>query len=488
MTMQNTLEYTQICGFNSPQFCLEEAIGKNAVKTTEIKSVLLAYSGGADSSLLLFLLNDYCKKNGIELCCAHVNHGIRGDEALRDRDFCLENCKKLSIRCFVLDTDIPLRAKETGKSLETAAREVRYEFFDKIMKENDIKILATAHNADDNLETLLFRLTRGTGLSGLCGIPMARRFSCGFVVRPILNIEKSEILSLCESYKIPYITDSTNTDISYSRNRIRSLVIPELKKINPALCLSASRLCVLLGQDNAFLLSETEKIIQSKGQDVNSVSFLSSLPCALRMRVISQLYFEKAESDVQLEYTHLSALSRLVCLGEAHKKISLPLKITALIEEGKLEFVRDEDIENITKAGSKDTFYKKTPLSGETRLPGDWIFTLNTDTSPQIQEENENIYKLFTQVSIDSDKIIGSLFIRARLAGDKIRVGGMSRDVRKLFSEAKLPLKERETYPIICDDAGILWIPNIALRDGIISKDTNKFLKLTLKKLKEGII
>ena len=154
-------------GLASPSEMLTSFFGER--KKFERK-ILVAFSGGADSSLLLYALHDLCKENDFSLFAAHVNHGIRGDEAIRDRDFCVGVCKKMGIEIFVLDADVPSIARETGKSIESAARDVRYDFFADVMAKNDIDILATAHNADDNLETLIFRLARGTGLRGLCGI------------------------------------------------------------------------------------------------------------------------------------------------------------------------------------------------------------------------------------------------------------------------------------------------------------------------------
>lgn len=492
--MANMLDYTQIVGFVPPEICVKEFLEADTEKTggtdrLSLKqgkdfpsSILLAYSGGADSSLLLSLLCSYCQKNGISLYAAHVNHGIRGAEAERDRDFCVKTAEKLGVKCFVLDTDIPSYAAKTGQSIETAAREVRYDFFADIMEKNGIKLLATAHNADDNLETVLFHLARGTGLAGLCGIPSSRRFGNGYIVRPILSVSKNEIFNLCREYEIPYVTDSTNNDVDYTRNRIRTLVVTELKKINPAICRSASRMCKLLRQDEALIDSMVEEILRR--EDCNSISVLKELAPSIQGRVFSKLY-SRAFCNVdyhQLEHSHIEALSAFVSRGVAHSQLSLP-SATAQIEQGRLVFfasAHQEDDEIQTP--KNEEFYEIELCEGDNVLPGGFILTVNTVYSQQIQKDEENIYKLFTHIAVDSATIKGGLFAKNRRPGDKIRCNGMSKDVRKLFSAAHLSLEMRKNYPIVCDDDGVLWLPGIAHRDWPTSQCAEKYIELTLKK------
>lgn len=141
----------------------------------------------------------------------HVNHGIRGEEAIRDREFCRGFCRDRGIPFFCLDADVPAM-RQQGESLETAARRVRYGYFAAVMGEQDYPLLAVAHNADDNLETVLFRICRGTGLRGLCGIPPVRAFGSGYLVRPLLGVSREEILRYLGERELSYVTDSTNEE------------------------------------------------------------------------------------------------------------------------------------------------------------------------------------------------------------------------------------------------------------------------------------
>ena len=183
-------------------------------------SILVGFSGGADSSALLDMLCSYAQKSGAKIYAAHINHGIRGAEALRDEEFCRKRAQSYNIPLFVLSADVPSLAKSSGQSIELCARNIRYDFFAKIMSENSIPLLATAHNANDNLETVLFNLTRGSGLRGLCGIPDKRECRGGMLIRPILHMSREDILKYCRENGLDYVTDSTNTDTDYTRNAL----------------------------------------------------------------------------------------------------------------------------------------------------------------------------------------------------------------------------------------------------------------------------
>ena len=196
----------------------------------ESTPILVAFSGGADSSALLLMLCEYSKQSGARIYAAHVNHQLRGDEADRDEAFCRQTAESLGIELFVCRRDVKKYADESGKSIETAARDVRYEFFDKLMREHSIPLLATAHNANDNLETMIFNMTRGCGLSGMCGIPETRPCAYGTVIRPILSMSKADIINYCRANSLDFVTDSSNLSDDYTRNKIRHN-IPQFIKI-----------------------------------------------------------------------------------------------------------------------------------------------------------------------------------------------------------------------------------------------------------------
>ena len=421
--------------------------------------ILAGFSGGADSTAMLYMLSVYGRSTGAKIYAAHINHGIRGAEADRDEQFCRSLCDTLGIELFVLKADVPKIAKDTGESIETAARNVRYEFFENVMRENDISLLATAHNANDNLETMLFNMARGTSLSGMCGIPETRPCEGGTVIRPILRMQKSDILSFCNENGLEFVTDSTNADTDYTRNKIRAEIIPALLEINSGAVKNAARLSKTLTADSLCLESMKNMFLEglSDGCSVETEK-LNGSPDAIVNRALLSLYSDISGGE-SLEAVHVTALRRLSAEEVPHSSVTLPKGIEAVIEDRRLVFrriVKKQDIEAYS-----------IPLS-EGNNP---ISQTNCEIVIVNSQNTKNIYKNSTLLSIDFAKINGSLFARSRLAGDKILMGGMHKSVKKLMCDKKIPLELRSRIPVICDGNGIVAIPFVGIRDGARSKD-----------------
>jgi len=286
--------------------------------------VLLALSGGADSRALLALLAEQAARDGFSLTLAHVNHGIRGEAAIGDREFCRRLAEHYGLEIVLLDADVPTLAAERGKGMEETAREVRYEFFERLMRERSIPLLATAHHADDNFETLLFRVCRGSGLRGLGGIAPCRRFGEGYLVRPLLGMTKREIEVLCSDRGLEYVTDATNTDTAYARNRIRAELVPILESLFDEPQRRVLELTESLREDEAYLASVAEDFYREHLTDgMLLCTSLVALPAPLRIRVL-RLWLERS-IGVEPERVHLQALDAL--LHEANKtscEVALP--------------------------------------------------------------------------------------------------------------------------------------------------------------------
>ncbi len=429
-------------------------------------SVLVGLSGGADSSVLLSLLFDVCTKRGISLFAAHVNHNIRGDEALRDRNFCSDMCARMGIRLFILDADVPALAKESGKSLEECARDVRYSYFASLMREHGIKTLATAHNADDNLETVIFNMLRGAGTKGLSGIPPTRPAEGGRLVRPLIYAAKSEITDFAKAKGIEFVTDSTNTDTDYTRNHIRALIVPELRSLCHSPEEAVSRLSASLRADDEFIEKCADELTaKEKIEHTASVSLLSSLDTALFFRVITRM------CPTSLAHTHVCAIKELVTKGKEGSRLSLPGRTAALIRKNALSFVPDNTLE---EAGVE---FRYELFEGCNPIPECSVTVNITRTS----QTCENIYKNFIHTSIPFDKIEGNLYVRNRADGDRYTYGGMTRKLKKLLCDKKIPQEERDRIPIICDDTGILWVPGFPPREKP-SKNDNENLNIYIEK------
>ncbi len=302
--------------------------------------ILLALSGGADSRALLSLLCEYCRCTGAPLYAAHVNHMIRGNDAVRDRDFCRDVCQSLGVRCFTLDCDVPAVARERGIGIEQAARDVRYEFFMRLMREHSIPVLATAHNADDVLETLIFNVSRGSGLRGVGSIPETRKFGDGILIRPLLHASKDDIIEYCHKNGLDFVTDATNADDVYSRNYIRLHIIPHLKQLNSGVLANTARLCSAARLDEDFIQTQVQKYFSDMGDDANLLSSLRALHPALQNRVLAQLYADASGGKVA-EQVHISALCELIERGVGNSALSLPGLVRAQIKNKRLIFVPD---------------------------------------------------------------------------------------------------------------------------------------------------
>ena len=222
-------------------------------------TVLCAVSGGADSMCLLHLLHTWAGEGGFRVAAAHYNHNLRGAESDRDAAFVAEWCAGQDIPCVIGAGDVAHEARARGLGVEETARQMRYEFLRGAADAMGCGRIATAHSADDNLETLLLHLVRGAGLHGLAGIPPRR----GVVVRPLLTTSRAEIVAYLEANGVAHVEDSSNTDEGYARNRIRRQVVPVLRQLNPRLTESAAETMGYLRTDNDYLNAQAAAACQN---------------------------------------------------------------------------------------------------------------------------------------------------------------------------------------------------------------------------------
>ena len=405
-------------------------------------TVTVALSGGADSVALLHTLISLKDDLGIIVNAAHLNHSIRGTEADRDERFVIDLCKQLGVEIFAEKIDVPKFAAENHLSIEMAARQVRYDFLKSVAKGK----IATAHTASDNLETLIFNLTRGAALKGLCGIPPKR----GNIIRPLIFCTRDNIEKYCQDNNLKYVTDSTNLCDDYSRNKIRHNIIPVLKEINSAVETAGIRTAFSLKEDCEYLENKAKELVfELYDDDSLLVDNFTDLPKALCKRVIKQ-YFEFCFSNVFLENRHINEILK-ICI-DGNGKVNLPSDLYAVVKNFKL-FFKADDIKNV-------------------------------EFNVQISEI-EIVNNLFSNNLIDCDKIVGKLVIRTREEGDSIRLfnRGCTKTLKKLFTENKIPLDVRDNLPVIADDLGVVWVYNIGISQRCaISKNTKKVYKIDVIK------
>ena len=414
------------------------------------RGVLVGFSGGSDSVLLLSFLYEYKRRTGknFSLIAAHVNHMIRGEEADRDERFSVDFASGLGIEVRTVSVDVPAMSKKLGTGIEETARNARYSIFaDLIKSRNDIYAIAVAHNATDNTETVLMNMLRGSGLSGICGIKPIREN----VIRPLIKISKSDILSLLDGHGIPYVTDSTNLSVDYTRNYVRREILPLFTHLISEPEASVTRLTDNLRCDLDYLNSQAREFIKEKCQAKIYVKDLREIHPAILARVFSILAYESCGEYP--EEKHISALRGLLKMDNF--RYSLPGSCDFVCERGCCFFV-SKTIKNTLK-GQIFSLHK-----GENKIYGTnlTVYVGKCDIS------FPNVYNFSIQAYVSSDIIDDGLFLRFKKDGDAYKYHGITHKLKKVFNDRNIPSSERDLIPIICDANGILVIPGMSERDG----------------------
>ncbi len=456
-----TLSFQEKIDRANTDFCLFEGCEK----------ILVGLSGGADSTSLLLVLKELSEKYSFTLYALHVNHMIRGEEADRDEEFARVLCKKLGVEFFCERVDVPSLSKESGTSLELCARNERYRAFEKICKKYGISHVATAHNACDNAETLVFNLVRGTGLKGLCGIPPKRSLCDGVtVIRPLIYSQRHEIEEYLAAMNQDYVTDSTNCDTDYTRNYIRNEIMPLLRNINPSVESALARTSGLCRKDEEYLSDMANENL------TDDIGKLSKLHESILSRVVIKLFAK--HSDEILPEMHTKQLLEKIYAYDGKKTcVSLPDGFCARLSRGKLGFEKDDrgkakTLDFDVEAGEGTVFFEENPYALYISFDG------NKDI-PKTLENNEIVYKKYTEDYLYFDTIPRVLRVRNRQIGDKILSGRMNKSVKRLFVSSDFSEKERYMLPFVCLNEEILLIPSVATND-VCKKNDERNVKVTV--------
>ncbi len=410
-------------------------------------SVTVALSGGADSVCLLYVLKDIAQKYGVKISAIHINHLLRGDESDRDENFVRELCKKEEIPLTVKRIDVKSLAEQTGESTELAARQARYDAF----KELDGTLVATAHSADDNLETVIYNMTRGSGLKGICGIPPKR----DIYIRPLIFCTRQEIEVYLHEKGIPFVVDSSNLTDDYTRNFIRHGVVPKLKSINPSASDTVAAMSASLREDEEFLSSTAKKVYALVLRDgFIDAELLKIQPPSVIKRVIA-LYLEE-EFSLKTDALHLERCKEILFVGG---KVSMNGNLSAVLKDKKFYFKPNDP----------------APCSADYKV----------EQKAMLMEDFSKVNKLFLNNAVDCDKISGELTLRTRKPSDEIRLNGRgcTKSLKKLMNELKIPEELRDIIPVAADDKGVVWIYGIGVAErAAIDKNTKKAIEFTANK------
>lgn len=434
-------------------------------------NVVVGVSGGPDSMALLYLLL-YAKKHiEFNILVAHVNHGVRGEGALDDQLFVKRKAEELGLPYFSIDVDMVAYGKDHGISPEEAGRELRYGFFRDILKKHKGGKIAVAHNMNDQAETLLMRIMRGTGIDGLNGM----EYISGDIIRPILNISRPEIEDYIEDNHIETVLDETNLLAIYTRNKVRLELIPYIEEnFNPNLIKALWRLSQTSQNDSSFLQRHAEKKYLSilKSEDKKRIvleanGFLKE-DISIQQRIIILAITKILGVFKGFSEQHISSITELFNNGDTGKVIHLPNNIIARVDYHRLI------IEEINKQSKKSFVYDLT-IGYNYLSDSKYSFDLKVLDIDEI-DINKKLHKI---KYFDYDRIKGKLSLRNRKDGDRFIPYGMkgSKKLKDFFIDLKISRDERDRVPLIVDEENIIWVVGYRINDLYkLTKDTKNVL------------
>lgn len=424
-------------------------------------TVGIAVSGGADSVALAFLLSAMGKREGFQTVILHYEHGIRGEESLRDMSFVKKFAEGMSVPIIIEQGNVPEEAQ--GESLESVARRMRYEFFIRTMREKGLASIAVAHHLEDLAETLVMNLVRGSGLDGLTAMRPKREPG---IIRPMLYVRKQEILDFIEKYRLPFVYDSSNDSVEFTRNFVRSQVMPQLREINPAADESIARAYLLLRDDLDLLRAYTDRefarVAECDGRTVSiDLTEFNKLPVAMQRRIIRRAIGSVA-SLIDIEKHNVDQIVRLA-QADRTGKYTKKNNVLAVVAYHRLK------ISQCPSPSREDMERPELPLVQVVELE-------SCEAAPEAFPKSGEL----TQY-VDGDQLKGAV-VRTRRDGDVFQPLGMegTKKLSDWFIDKKVPREQRDAVPLVAKGAEVLWIVGMALSDRVkICDATDNIVKIT---------
>ena len=419
--------------------------------------VVLGLSGGPDSVCLFFVLLALKKEYGLDIHALHVNHCIRGEDADEDQAYVESLCQEFQVPLKVLRVDIPAMVEASGRSVEEEARMARYEAFEAYAREleedraeGSVKI-AIAHNADDNAETVLFHMARGTGLDGMCGIAPIR----GRIIRPLLEIPKAEIMEFIQDNEIAYCVDETNSEVCYDRNRIRHNILPELSEINPKALEHITDMTNRLMEVADYISLEAQGLLaiaKDDGDKLRKRAFATA-PKVIASQALKEYLSGFMPNQKDVSAVHIESILGLL-REEGERQVQLPYKKTLVISYEHL-YVIDEESDDEPKGT---------------------ISYREFDLEPGMNYPTEIYTKWF-----DCDKISDNVVIRTRAEGDYLTIdaAGNHKSIQDYFVDEKIPRHKRDKIILVCDGSHVMWVVGYRISEYYkISNNTTRVLEI----------
>lgn len=433
-------------------------------------NVIIGVSGGADSTALLHYLFSIKDKYSLKLIVVHINHGIRGIEAKSDEKFVTDLCRSMGVDVLTAEYDIKKEAIRLGVGEEEAGRIVRYKEFDKAFKNNNGNKIAVAHNKNDQVETLLMRMCRGTGLKGLTGIAPVRNH----IIRPFIRCSREEVEQYCIDNNLKFRTDSTNLLDIYTRNKIRLKLIPWLKEeLNENVIDNIARTAELLYEEEYYIEKESKKMFanccvkKENNQVYLSLKEMNKLELAAKRRIIRLAYRSINKNIKDISFKHVNDTIDLM-EKETGKSINIASGLKAEIEYDYLKLYSE-------KLGNNDGFCYNIKV-------GETIFIKEIGKYVRLScNEEKNLIKTSSicTKAFDYDKMENDMQIRTRKTGDKLYLKGINglKKLKDYFIDEKIPRYERNNIPLVACGDDIVWVIGHRVSDFYFAgKDTKKLL------------
>ncbi len=433
----------------------------------DVKKILIGLSGGADSVFALHFFNKYKKKYKIEIAAVHVNHNLRGKEADYDENFCRNFCSKINIDFFSESVNVKKFAKQKKLSVEEAARILRYKKFDEVLKKSNSELIVTAHNSDDNLESVLLNIVSGTGIEGLCGISIKRNN----IIRPFLCLSKLQIIEYLKIESLDFVTDSTNSDLNFRRNFVRNEIVPLLKKVNPALNETVLNSSEVFGNQkkilNYFIENSFDKIVsQNKNEIVIDLIELEKYPKEIFGEIIKFIFEEK----LKLEFNFIDSLQFEKFISSQNgTKLEFSKEYFAVRERNQIVIRKKNQSKN-------DLFILE--LNSKTKIFGKNLTIEKLDKIPSEIKNQKNVE------IISADKIEKKLVLRRWKNADRIQLLGMNgtKKISDVLTDLKIPNSEKENQMVLLNNNEIIYLVGYRISEKYkITPETKSAIKICLK-------
>ena len=415
--------------------------------------VLVACSGGADSLALLDILWHLAPRHRWQIMAAHYEHGIRGEDSLADAAFVADFCRSRQIPCFVEHGRVPDVARQNGQTLEQTARSLRYDFLLRICRERGLDFIATAHHADDQAETVLMRILRGTGIKGL-GAMRPQSGPNGQLVRPLLAIGKADLLAYCQAEGLEFREDATNFVADCTRNRLRLQLLPYLRQeYNPEIRRALCQLAEVAAEEEDFLQAEISRYGQNAlyvRQEDGALlqQNVAALHPALQRGLIRRLWEKAVGSALDLSYPQTEVIRRMLMQGTTGSQQELSHHYVARLAYGVLTIVPAEAVSQDDR--SMVLMEKVLAIPGKIgwgnqQLLAEWKAWSGAKTSPG-------------ELYLDPQRFTGDLVLRTRRPGDYIQLPAGRKSLKKLMIDDKIPQGERDKLPLLAAGSEIIWM------------------------------